>query len=197
MLEDFLIGNFWTAAALWALAYTADFALTMYTARLYRAYASQVLSFEGSFELTPAYQADVDALRRWSPRFWLALLASTVGLGLVWVLSVVVLKLPAFFAFLLGALLLRQAAVHMRHARNLVLFGAIRDTSDVSGRLAYARPLVYKLSAAEFLAFGLLFLLLAGVAGSWFLLGGAVSCVVTGWQHVRLARAARAAPRTA
>ena len=193
MLEQLLTDNLWLASLVWALSYYSDFVLTMHTARLYHAKAREHLDFGGSFELTPAYQADVDRLRRWSPRFWLALLLSMIALGLVWVLSVVVLGLPALFAFLIGALLLRQAAVHMRHARNLVLFRAARDTTDLTGHLAYARPLVYKLSAAEFAAFAALFLLLAAVAGSWFLLGGAVSCANTGLQHWRLAQYARMA----
>src|SRR5688572_494968 len=197
MLEQLLTDNLWLASLVWALSYYSDFALTLRSARLYHAKAREHLNFGGSFELTPAYQADVDQLRRSSPRFWLALLLSMLGLGLVWVLSLVMLELPALFTFLIGALLLRQAAVHMRHARNLVLFRAARDTGDLTGHLAYARPLVYKLSAAEFAAFGVLFLLLSAVAGSWFLLGGAISCAVTGLQHWRLAQAARASTKAA
>ena len=166
----------------------------MHTARLYQARAREHFSFGGSLELTPYYQADVDRLRRWSPRFWLALALSTALMGLVWVLSVVVLRLPAFFTFLAGGLLLRQAAVHMRHARNYILFRAVRETGAVSGQISYARPLVLHLSAAEFAAYGALFLGLAVVTSSWFLFGGAFACGVTGWQHLRLARAAQRQP---
>jgi hypothetical protein len=191
MLEQLLTQQLWLALLAWALSYASDFALTMHTARLYHGGARQHFSFGGSFELTPYYQADVDRLRRWSPRFWLALGLSMVLMALVWVLSVVVLGLPVFFTFLVGALLLRQAAVHLRHLRNLVLFRAVRDTAAVSGQITYFRPLVLKLSAAEFAAFGGLFLLLALVTSSWFLLGGAVACCVTAYQHIRLARAAQ------
>jgi hypothetical protein len=190
MLEQLLTQELWLALSAWALSYASDFALTLYTARLYHARAREHFSFGGSFELTPYYQADVDRLRRWSPRLWLALGLSAVLVALVWVLSVVVLGLPAFFTFLIGALLLRQAAVILRHLRNLVLFRAVRDTTAVSGQIAYARPLVLRLSAAELGALGGLFLLLALVTSSWFLLGGAVACGVTAYQHARLARTA-------
>lgn len=191
MFEHFLTAHLWIASGLWALSYISDYALTLYTARLYHAGARQHFGFGGSFELTPYFQSDIDKLRRLSPRFWLALLLSMVTMGLVWVLSVAVLRLPTFFTFLIGAMLLRQAAVHLRHARNLVLFRAVRDTSDVSGQITYARPLVLKLSSAEFGAYGLLYLILALVTGSWFVLGGAVSCAVVSVQHWRLALAAR------
>jgi hypothetical protein len=191
VLEAILTEHFWLAAVLWALTYFSDYAVTLHTARLYQVRAHEHFTFGGSFELTPYYQADVDRLRRWSPRFWLALALSTVLMGLAWVLSVVVLGMPALFTFLAGALLLRQAAVHLRHARNYVLFRAVRDTGEVSGQISYARPLVLRLSAAEFAAWGLLFLALGVVTSSWFLFGGALSCAVTGYQHARLARAAR------
>jgi hypothetical protein len=191
MLEALLTEHFWLAAGLWSLSYLSDYVVTLRTARTYQARARQHFSFGGSFELTPYYQADVDRLRRWSPRFWVALVLSSALMGLVWVLSVVVLGVPALFTLLAGALLLRQAAVHMRHARNFVLFRAARDTGEVSGHISYARPLVLRLSAAEFAAYGLLFLALGVVTGSWFLFGGALSCAVTGWQHARLAQSAR------
>jgi hypothetical protein len=197
MVETLLTAHLWLSLPLWALSYLADYALTLRTAQLYQGQARQHFAFDGSFELTPYYQADIDRLRRFSPRFWLALGLSLLASALVWVLSVVVLQLPAFYTFLIGALLLRQAAVLLRHARNLVLFRAVRDTSDVSGQVSYARPLVLAMSSAEFASFGLLYLALAVVTSSWFVLGGAVACAVTAYQHWRLARKARAARKPA
>jgi hypothetical protein len=190
MLEQLLTEQLWLASLLWALSYVSDYMFTLYTARLYHVKARQHFSFGGSFELTPYYQADVDKLRRWSPRFWRAILLSLLAVGLVWLLSVVVLALPQFFTFLIGALLLRQGAVHLRHFRNLVLFRAVRDTSDVAGQVTYARPLVLKLSASEFAAFSALFALLSLVTSSWFLFGGSVACAVTAYQHWQLSRQA-------
>lgn len=189
MLEPLLISHP-ALALLRVLAYLADFALTLHTARLYQAHVRPTISFGGSFELTPAFQADVDRLNGRSRRFWLALLLSTVLIVLVWVLSVMVLGLPAFFTFLIGALVLRQAAVLVRHLRNLVLFRAIRNTAEVTGQLSYARPLVLRLSAVEFAAFSVLYLFVGIATSSWFVLGGALACAIVCLQHLRLARAA-------
>lgn len=194
MLENLLAEHLWLSLPLWALSYLSDFALTLRTARLYQARAREHFSLGGSFELTPYFQADVDRLRRFSPRFWLALGLPLFAMSLVWLLSVVVLLLPAFYTFLIGGLLLRQAAMHLRHLRNLVLFRAVRDTAEVSGQVSYARPLVLRLSSAEFAGYSALFLALALVAGRWFLAGAAFACAITSVQHRRLARAARRAP---
>ena len=94
MLEPLLLTYPGLAVLLWAIAYLADFVLTLHTARLYQAHVRQTLSFGGSFELTPAFQADVDRLNGRSRRFWLALLLSMALIVVVWVLSVVVLRLP-------------------------------------------------------------------------------------------------------
>lgn len=107
---------------------------------MYLAKAREHLQFESSSDLAPAFQADVDQLRRRSPCFWLAMVLSTVGLRLVWMVSVMVLGLPASYIFLMGTLLLRQAAMHMRHARNVVLLRVMRDTSDFSGRRPVRGP---------------------------------------------------------
>src|SRR5206468_2865480 len=95
------------------------------------------ITFEGSFELTPYYQKDIDGLRRVSPRFLLAVVWSVLLLELVWYLSVVVVKVPELFQFLLGGLVLREAAVLVRHARNIALFRAVRGGQGLQGQVQY------------------------------------------------------------
>ena len=55
--------NIWLALAIWVVSYCADYYLTLYSARLYRAQAQAHFAFEGSLELTPYYQADIDGGR--------------------------------------------------------------------------------------------------------------------------------------
>ena len=110
-----MLTNPWFALAAWLLSYAADYYLTIYSARLYRESAQAFITFEGSFELTPYYQKDIDALRRVSPRFLLAVVWSVLLLELMWYFSVVVLKVPELFQVLLGGLVLREAAVLLRH----------------------------------------------------------------------------------
>jgi|SRR5579859_771022 len=181
-----MIDNPWFALALWLLSYLADYYLTLYSARLYRQGAQAHVAFEGSLELTPYYQADIDQLRRVSLRFILAVVWSVLLLELIWYLSIVVLKLPWAFEFLLGGLVLREAAVLMRHARNIALFRAARaEGQGISGKITYTRRLSLRQSAVELWAFAALFALLAALTASWLLAGGAFACAATGFQHWR------------
>ena len=81
--------------------------------------------------------------------------------------------------------------MHLRHIRNSVTFRLARQTGALAGKLTYPRWFLLRSSAFELFSFAALFLFLAAMAGGWFFLGGAVSCTVTGFQHLR--RAAKAA----
>ena len=192
MLEQLLIQHVWLAIALCGGSYISDYYLTLYSARLYQAKAKEHFSFGGSFELTPYYQTDVDRLRRWSPHFGLMLFLLVIAVLLVWWLTVRWLNLPDLFLFLVGALLLREAAIHVRHIRNIVLFRYARDTEEVKGHIEYSRRLVLKISADEMASFSLLFLLIALLVDSWLILGGAVACAIIGFEQLKLARKAGA-----
>jgi hypothetical protein len=187
MLLDLLTEYPQAAVALWAAAYLSDYYFTLAGARLYRSGANDHVVFEGSYELTPYYQGDVDRLRMLSRRLWLALAFSSVALLAVWWVAVQVLGVTWLFSFLLGALLLREAVVHLRHFRNIVLFRLGRRPDGLRGRLEYPRWLVLRASAAELFAFAALFGLLAALVDGWFFIGGAVACAVTGLQHTRQA----------
>ena len=168
--------NIWLALAIWVVSYCADYYLTLYSARLYRAQAQAHFAFEGSLELTPYYQADIDGLRRISPRFLLALLLSLLGLELIWYLSHNVAHLPALFEFAIGALVLREAAILLRHCRNISLFRGVRDPRAVEGQVTYARWLSLRTSAVDLFSFAGLYGLLALAVGSCLLAGGALAC---------------------
>jgi len=188
-----MIDNPWFGLGLWLLSYLADYYLTLYSARLYRQGAQDYVAFEGSLELTPYYQNDIDRLRRVSPRFLLALVWSVLLLELIWYLSMIVLKLPAAFEFVLGGLVLREAAVLMRHARNIALFRAARRGAaglGLSGKIIYARRFSLRQSAVELWTYAALFALLAALTASWLLAGGAFACALTGFQHWRRSRQA-------
>jgi hypothetical protein len=68
MLEELLVNNVWLAIAVWIIVYTLNYQLTITSAKLYQAGAKDYFRIEGSVELTPIYQKDVDALRRFSTR---------------------------------------------------------------------------------------------------------------------------------
>lgn len=182
-LEQMLIQNIWVALIIWVAAYTSDYYLTIYTAGLYRTTLKEHVVLGGSFELTPAFQRDVDLLRRFSPRFVVALILSSVMLLVIWALTTIVIDFPPVFAVAIGGVLLRELAILTRHIRNLIFFRAARTPGSLSGRVEYARWVTLRISATELLTFAGLFVLIFLATGSWLLLGGAVSTFLSGVQH--------------
>ena len=182
MIKDFLIHNAWSVLLAWGLAYLADYYLTIYFARLLRGPLQEHIRFEGSLELTPVFQKDVDALRLFSPSFLLRWLISFPLLALIAWLSDE-LGLPQVFYLVMGGLLLRQAVILLRHGRNIALGVLSQPAGSLHGRLEYSRWLSLRLSAAELFGFGTFFALLSIAMESWFFLGGALVCLLTGSQH--------------
>jgi len=189
MGEQFIYDNFWIPALLWVIVYISDYYLTIYGARLYKD-ASQYFSVDGSYELTPYYQQDINALRLLSPRFLLALFGSTLLLLVIRGLSAA-LGLPAFYVFLCGAFLLMETVVHFRHIRNIVTYRQLKRGDAATGRLAYTRWFVYSVSATDVFAFAVFCLIIALLLGSWFFAGGAVGCTRIAIGHLLKAREAR------
>ena len=184
LLPSFLFNYFWPGMVVWSLLYISDYALTIACARLYR--AQQTILVEGSYELTPFYQRDIDSLRVVSPRFVFILLLTLGMLGFLWILNEQS-PAPGLWQFMLGYLIIIQLAVHMRHLRNLFLFRSINNTNLVHGRIEYARTLLLRMSSWECFAFSGLFLILFAFTRSWFILGGVTGCFLLGVNHRRLA----------
>lgn len=184
------IHSLWPSIALWVVVYISDYIFTLACARMYQSGVRNILVFEGSFELTPFFQKDVDSLRTISPRFVLGLLWGLAMLTALWWLSKDVW--PEAYIFALGAMLLVQLAVHVRHLRNFVLFRKTLAGQGAHGRVEYARPLILQLSALDLACFAVVFLV--GFLATWspFLFGGAAGCLSLAGQHLRLARKHRA-----
>ena len=68
MIEDFLTRAWWPGPVIGCVLLWIDYALTILGARRYRARIAPMHRFEGSYELTPLYQSDVDRLRVFSWR---------------------------------------------------------------------------------------------------------------------------------
>ena len=188
MLESWLdLG--WPAFLLWGALFAGDYAFTIWGARLYRRGPSEVIVFEGSYELTPAYRQDVDAGRMFSPRFVLALLVSSATLVLAWWLARGGWIPWDWFAFAVGAVALRELPVYTRHLQNIVYFRNFARLRVAPGsRIEYPRALVYRLSTVDLAVAGIFLLGLAILMGSAFLFGGAVGCFAVALQHAAWAR---------
>jgi hypothetical protein len=192
---DFFVDRLWPGIAAWTVLYISDYAMTIWCASLYQKHVRQTITFEGSYELTPVYQRDVDALRRVSPRFVVALGSSVAVLALLWVF--VRASLPLLYAFVLGALLLLEVTVHVRHVRNLSMFRDIAKGGSIHGRIEYSRPMVLRMSAVELVAFSGMYFVIFLFTQSWFVLGGAAACVSTARKHFMLARKSAASAHRA
>ena len=78
-MAELFAGSLWPSLISLILLYISDYSLTVYCARLYQTRAKDKLVLEGSYELTPYYQRDVDSLRHFSPRFIFALWIEVQG----------------------------------------------------------------------------------------------------------------------
>ena len=186
-LETFFLKHLWPGLAAWVALYISDYAMTIKCARLYQAGVSESIVFEGSYEITPYFQRDINSLRRISPRFLAALALTALALaGIYWVSREI--TTPQLYDFVLGAFISMQLAIHTRHFRNFFQFRAILHGRGARGRMEYPRVHMLQLSALELLVFAGMFTVLFLFTGSWFLLGGTLGCLSIAQTHWRLAR---------
>ena len=185
-MSNFFISSLWPGLLVWSCLYVADYALTITCARLYRKGVNEKFVFEGSYEITPYFQQDIDSLRLVSPRFLAALLVSGGLLAGSWLISAQ--TQPELYELLLGVMILVQLSIHSRHFRNLFMFRAIIKTGGVTGRIEYSRVLLLRMSSVEALIFSGLYLLLFAFTQSWFILGGTIGCLSLAAKHRALSR---------
>jgi hypothetical protein len=186
-LSGYFFAHWLPGVFVWILIYISDYVCTIASARLYQANAKAHIVIEGSFELNPVFQADVNRLRWVSPRFVILLVVTSLLLVGNWASSQWVPGFEPAYPTVLGAFVLMECAVHMRHIRNIVQFRGIRK-GGMSGQVSYLRGFVLLNSCAEFLSFAVLFSLMALLQASWFFLGGTLSCLGVAAKHWVLAR---------
>src|SRR4030065_1830589 len=122
-MSDVWISRGWPVILLSAVVFAGDYALTVWGARLYRnSGAKDILRYEGSYELTPYYQADIESGRWFSQRFVLALLVSAGLLTVLWWITVRIGLRPMLFAVGVGSVLFRAIPVYLRSVQYPSLF---------------------------------------------------------------------------
>ena len=187
-IANFFYASPWPGMIAWALLYMLDYSLTLVGARLNRTVTDKV-SREGSYELTPAFQRDVDALRPVSPKFVAILVAVCVVLWALWKMGNEV-EVPQIYPVVLGILILIQVPLQMRHLANIHTFRLMRAPGAVQGHIEYSRWFTLRLSAFHLGLFAALFAVFAVFLQSWFFAGGALKCAATMTKHWQLARKA-------
>ena len=188
-MENWLATSPWPGIVLWMILYTSDYYLTILSARGFHEVGH--IHFEGSFELTPQYQKDIDSLSPVSKRHIILLFVYSLTIYLLWLAFAKSIYVPWAYRLYLGMFLLIEIAVHMRHLRNLFLIRQIRKGGGVDGEITYRRWFTYRISAYDLNLFGLLFLIVALLNFSPFFLGGAIMCFGTAFKHHRLAKKAK------
>lgn len=184
MFESYLLTHLWLPALLWTILYTGDYYLTIWGARLYK--SQKHIQVEGSYELTPQYQKDIDSLRMFSPRFVIWLF---YGIGILLVVWYTVGDLRHLYGAVVGALLIPEVAVHIRHVQNIVLYRRLCSPNPgVTGSITYSRSYSYSISALGFLCMAIFLLVAFLLTQSWILLGGFVSLLAHTEKHYRYAR---------
>ena len=190
-MNTLLFDSLWPGLGIWVALYISDYSFTLTCARLYQSGVRKKIVFEGSFEITPYFQSDIDSLRVVSPRFLAAMVVACAYLGAIWWLAGI--SDARLYQFVLGAMILSELAIHVRHLRNLFLFRAILSTDAIQGRIEYARPCMLEMSAVELFAFAGLYAFLFLVTFSWFVLGGVLTCLSLGVKHRSWAKKHRSA----
>jgi hypothetical protein len=190
-MEYWLTTSPWPGVTLWIILYISDYYLTIHSARGFRQIGH--FQFEGSYELTPQFQKDVDALKPVSTRHIAMLVLCSILIFLLWWVIVGLLARPGLYNLYLGLFLLVEVAVHLRHLRNAFLVREIQKNGGVEGQISYRKWFSYRVSAFEFHLIGTLFLMVALLSFSSFFLGGALVCFGTGFKHGSLAKKTKAA----
>src|SRR5258705_13294441 len=99
-MENWLAISPIPGVVLWIILYTSDYYLTIYSARGFREIGH--FQFEGSFELTPQYQSDIDALKPISKRHVVLLLLYSLIILILWWIFNDVLYFPWLYRLYLG-----------------------------------------------------------------------------------------------
>jgi hypothetical protein len=167
-MASWLSGS-WILILVWLGLYFLDNYLTVYVAGLYQRQDPKVIHFEGGYELTPQYKAEIKGLKLFGPRFMRSALITTVSMGFVWFIVDQGWTYPVIYSLAMGAIILLAVVVNLRHIQNF-----------------YPYAMIYRGSAIAFMAHAGFFLLIAILEGSWFFIGGSFSCAAMAVNHYRL-----------
>jgi len=88
----------------------------------------------------------------------------------------------------LGALILTELAVHVRHFTNLVQLTHARSSQGISGQIRYAQWLTYQISSVQLMGFAVIYALSFCLTENWFFAGGSLKCLAEAIKHWRLSR---------
>ncbi len=179
MIQTLLTDSYWLAIVVSAVFYALDYYLAINAAYLYHNGAKDFVAYAGSYMKSAGFGDIGSKPRLFAPRLLWVLLFLAVSIGVLRWFFVQQYRQPEVFMFILGGVLLLEAADVLRHFRNLTLFRHIQAGQGVTGTVEYSRELVHTLQFNEMYGYTALYLFAFLISGSWFVLGGAFTCLVT------------------
>ena len=188
-MDQLLSDNWPFVVAAWAAIFVLDHELTLVGAAQ-RALLPPESSVSGSYEMNPAFVADIDRGSHVTPRLLGALIAYAALLGFTgWFVSL--RHMPAaMFAFCAGALIFASVPVLLAHIDNLARFHWQRTGELVVRFDVYPRHVSQRAHAVRYLFFAVMWTVLFATSWQWFFAGGAFGSVVLSWRFWVWARAA-------
>ncbi len=179
MVEEAIIDQVWLALLLGFLFWTTDYYLAQYERYLYHAGVKERLVFEGLYD--PAPTLTKMGRMSWLPsvRFLGGIQFLLLGIYAVWKIMVLEIQREEVFAFLIGGLILYRMATGIHRFHNIVLFRQVQKPDNLEGQATFSSRLGFTLFYIDLYAFTVLYLLLSLLEGSWFLFGGALTCLIS------------------
>jgi len=167
VLTELLLATPLHAVGAWAVLLLLDYLLPLIGGRLLRRYADERIQPE-FHRMNPVYME--------RPRGFLRFVIALVGPGLALVATWFVL--PRLYLWICGALLFPRLLLVLRHKRSLAaLLGLKLMPGAVEGGVRYTKAYIYRSSASDLAASGLLLALAWGIAPHPMFLGGCVALV--------------------
>jgi len=174
MLQPFQFDNLWIGLALWVVSYLCDYYMTLYANRLRMQYTAPYIEIEGSFELNPYYQKDIDSQRKVSSRFIFMLLFVSGWLAFTWFLADMVHITALIFPVALGIFLIPEFNVLGNHIILISTFRMMSVPGAAEGHLKQARWMIVRATAHRMGYWALFCFILFLLTGNLLLFGGAL-----------------------
>lgn len=167
----------------WAGLFILDYYLTARAEKEYLRNAKEILIYEAGYRIEDPSLKDPNAKPIFTLRSVLLLIISSIALLVTWLVVVERWGYERVYSFLMGGLFLTIIAVDIRHIQNIYLYQNTGTPNGLKGRLQYPGWIGYRSSGVQMFAFAGMFLVIAVILSSWFLMGGAFGCAGIGLRH--------------
>jgi hypothetical protein len=180
VLRSFLVEQAWFGPLLVAGLSLLDYRLSVVGLRWYRQGADRHYDLEGSYELNPPFETDVEALRPVSPKHLIAVVRMVAIILAAWFLTVFADRWQGVYVGVVGFFVLTQVPAHIRHIQNIALFRFVALRGGVQGKTLTPRWMDLQVSGVLFWSFAAVYALLWVLLDEPFLAGGAVGAALAG-----------------